>query len=609
MKQSFQQTLMPARLRAAIFLLLVFSLCSNALHAGTAADTVYRNGYIYTVDAKNSVQQALAVRDGKIVYVGSNSEVKSFIGKETKVIDLKGRMMMPGLVDGHMHPLQAGAQLVSCNLNYEALTIPQFQAKIQSCLDSTRQKEPDGWLEVENWFQQSMLPPGTEADRKTLDALNTKRPILVRTSFGHSTLANSRALEIAKIIATTPDPVAGKIAHDASGNPTGIFEDDAQALFNEFLPEMTDADRLKAAEASLDAMRKQGITTFLDADAAPEVIAAFTTLQKEGKLTARGHFAPEISPEEGKDPDKAVASLLEIVRKYDQGAITVQPGITVRNAKLYMDGVISAPSFTGVMLAPYLKNAGTPEKPNWVDSGNKGPAPYFSAEVLERLLLKLATAGIEPHIHADGDGAVRYALDGYQAMRKQYPGAQIRAAMAHAEIVDPADFPRFAELDVIPVPSFQWAKPASDTIDGAKDYLGPARFKYLEPEGFLHEAGAKIAYGSDWPVDPLNEWFALKVGVTRTNDPSAGPKYAGRLGADPGLSRQTVVRAITINPSYELHQEEETGSLEIGKMADLIVIDRNLFKIPAEKIADIQVLLTVVGGKVVYQADTFQATD
>jgi len=278
----------------------------------------------------------------------------------------------------------------------------------------------------------------------------------------------------------------------------------------------------------------------------------------------------------------------------------------VRNAKLFMDGVITAPALTGVMLQPYLVNRGTDEQPDWVSSGNSGPAPYFAADVLRPLLLKLAAAGIDPHIHADGDGATRYALDGFEAMREQYPAERIRAAIAHVEIVDPADFARFGKLDVIPVPSFQWAKPAPDTIDGARDYLGPERFRYIEPEGFLHDAGARIAYGSDWPVDTLNVWFALKVGVTRTNAPDVMPRYSGRLGNDPGLDRQTVVRAITINSSYELHQEDQTGSLEVGKLADFIVLDRNLFEVPAEEIADIQVLLTVVGGATVYRSGGFE---
>ena len=590
---------------AVIFIWLMIVWCVQAIAAELPADTVYRNGKIYTVDAQNSTQESLAVRDGKIVYVGDDAGTGQFIGPETKVIDLGGRMMMPGLVDGHMHPLSGGMKILGCSLNYAALTIAQFQAKIQTCLDATRDKGPDDWLEVESWFQQNMLPAGTEVSREDLDMLQTQRPILVRSSFGHSTLANSRAMELANITADTPDPEAGKIAHNATGQPTGILEDSAQALFDHLLPETTDAEMLAAAQASLEAVRAQGITTFLDASADARTVAAYAALQREGKLTARAHFAMEITPEEGRKPEEAVAALVQVAREFDQGPVTVQPTITVRNAKLYMDGVITAPAFTGVMLEPYLVNQGTAEKPNWVSSGNTGPAPYFSAEVLKVLLLQLAAAGIDPHIHADGDGATRYALDGFQAMREKYPGESIRAAIAHDEIVDPADFPRFAKLDVIPVLSLQWGKPASDTIEGARDYLGPERFKYMEPQGFLHEAGARIAYGSDWPVDPLDEWFALKVGVTRANAPAAGPQYSGRLSDDPGLSRETAIRTITINSSYELHQEAETGSLEVGKLADLIVLDRNLFEIPAEEIADVQVLLTVVGGKVVYQSDAF----
>jgi predicted amidohydrolase YtcJ len=202
---------------------------------------------------------------------------------------------------------------------------------------------------------------------------------------------------------------------------------------------------------------------------------------------------------------------------------------------------------------------------------------------------------------------VHEGLDGIAALRRKFPDRDIRAAIAHDEIVDPADFPRYKQLDAIPVLSFQWEKQAPDTMEGAQEYLGPARFKYMEPAGFLQAAGARIAYGSDWPVDPLNEWFALKVGVTRTNAPQPDRKYAGRLSEDKGLSRKEVLRAITMNGSYELHQDRSTGSLEVGKLADLIVLDRNFFEIPAAEIADIKVLQTVVGGQVVYQADAFTA--
>jgi predicted amidohydrolase YtcJ len=579
----------------------------DAPAADPAADTVYRNGRIYTVDARDSTHEALAVRDGKIVYVGAEADLARLIGRETRVIDLGGRVLMPGLVDAHMHPLSGGLKLLACSLDYAALTVEQFRARIQACLDQTRDQEPDGWLEVESWFQQNMLPPGTALSRADLDALDTQRPILVHSSFGHSTLANGRAMQLANITSATADPEAGAIARDAAGQPTGIFEESAQGLFDGLLPETTAAQRLAAAQASLEALAAQGITTFLDASADPETVAAYAALQREGKLTARAHFAMEITPPEGRNPDQAVDALLRVARQYDQGPLTAQPTITVRGAKLYMDGVITAPAFTGVMLEPYWVNRGTAEQADWAPGASRGPEPYFAAEVLKTLLLQLAAAGIDTQIHADGDGATRYALDGFEAMREQFPGERIRAAIAHVEIVDPADFPRFGRLDVIPVPSFQWAKPAADTIEGARDYLGPARFKYMEPLGFLHEAGARVAYGSDWPVDPLNEWFGLKVGVTRTNAPDAGPHYAGRLGEDPGLSRESAVRAITANSSYALHGDAEIGSLEVGKLADLIVLDRDLFAIPAEEIADIRVLLTVVGGREVYRSAEFHS--
>jgi predicted amidohydrolase YtcJ len=208
-------------------------------------------------------------------------------------------------------------------------------------------------------------------------------------------------------------------------------------------------------------------------------------------------------------------------------------------------------------------------------------------------------------MHADGDRAVHEALDAIEALRKEFPESKIRAAIAHDEIVSPQDLPRYAQLGAIPVLSFQWEKPAPDTIEGARDYLGPDRFKYMEPAGYLASAGARIAYGSDWPVDRLDEWFALKVGVTRENSPQAGPQYAGRLSTDTGLPVARVIRAITADSAYELHAEHEVGSIEVGKLADLIVLDRNLTKIPPRELADVKVLLTVVGGKPVYAAKPY----
>ncbi len=576
-------------------LLLTSAICDAA---DPPADRAYRNGVIFTADAAHRSAQALAIRDGKIVYVGPDDGLNAAIGPSTELVDLRGGFLMPGLIDGHMHPLQAGTQLLKCGLDYASLTVAELQARVQKCLDESAKDEPDKWLEVVNWFQESMRPAGVTTSRATLDALKTKRPIIVRSSFGHTVLANTRALQLANINADTKDPLGGKIWRDASGDPTGVLEDAAFAVFESLLPQPTAADNVAAAEAALKAMRAQGITTFLDAVAADEDLAAFAAVRRSGGLTARAHFAPRIEPSRGGDPVGAVAGVVAAAKQYDEGAIARAPGITVRNAKLFLDGVIAAPALTGAVLEPYRMNA----KPNWVAGSSRGPAVYFTPPQLAAMLIELANAGIDPHMHADGDAAVRAALDGTEALRRALPRADVRPAIAHDEIVDPSDYPRFRELDVTPVLSFQWGKPAGDTL-GLVNYFGPERMKRLEPAGVLAAAGARIAFGSDWPVDPLDEWFALKVGVTRTNAPDAPSEYRGRLGDDPGLSRQAVLEAATINAAYELHQDAGTGSLEVGKFADLIVLDRNPLTIPAEDIAHVRVLETVVGGVSVYQAD------
>ncbi|MQA41209.1 amidohydrolase [Rugamonas aquatica] len=574
--------------------------------AAAPADTIYRNGYIYTVDAKDSVQQALAVRAGRIVYVGDNAGAKPLTGKKTKVIDLHGRMLMPGLIDGHMHPQSGGSRLLNCSLDYEALTVAQFQSRIQACIDKDKKSGADRWLVVVNWFQQGMLPDGVETTAATLDALKTERPVIVRSSFGHSALLNTKGVQLAGIKRDTPDPAGGKITRDAKGEATGLLEDAAQDMAMNLLPPLTVAENLAASKAALAAMRKQGITSFLDAYTDPETMTAFADLHKQGKLTARAHFAVLIDLDKGATPQSAVAELLKQQKQFDQGPTVVAPSMQVRHAKLFMDGVISAPAFTGTMLEPYLVNKGTADKPDWQPGASTGPASYFSPEALRTTLTELANARIDPHIHVDGDRAVRESLDAIEALRATPAGKAMRPALAHDEIVAPADYPRFAKLDVTPVLSFQWGKPAPDTVGALKDYMGPQRYAIVEPQALLLNAGARIAYGSDWPVDPLDEWFALKVGVTRTAAPNAGKEYEGTLGPQPGMPRAAVLRAITLNAAYTLRQEALTGSLEPGKLADMIVLDRNFFTIPAEDIANIKVLQTMVGGKIVYQAKSMR---
>ncbi len=226
--------------------------------AASPADAVYRHGVIYTADGQNRVAQSLAVRDGRIVFVGSDEAADALVDAHTRVVDLGGRAVLPGLVDGHMHPLDGGANLLKCSLDYAPLTVAQFQARIQACLDARAGQEPDQWLEVVNWFRYDMRPKGISVSRATLDALRTRRPILVEDSFGHSALANSRALALANYRANTPDPVGGRLEHDAAGELTGMLEDAAQEAMAALLPAATAADRLEAARPAATARRGGG---------------------------------------------------------------------------------------------------------------------------------------------------------------------------------------------------------------------------------------------------------------------------------------------------------------------------------------------------------------
>ena len=574
--------------------------------AAPAADTVLRGGFIYTVDSHDSVQQAIAIQSGRITYVGTEDGVRPYIGEQTKVIDLHGRMVMPGLVDAHNHTIAGGSQLLDCDLNYAPLTVAQFQEKIQACLEKTRATEPDGYLTVVGWYRQAMQPSGTQVTKADLDALKTSRPIIVRSTDGHTVLGNSRAMVLAKIIRETPDPHAGRIDRNGAGEATGIFEDTATGLIVKPMPAPTEADILKAAGAALEALGRDGETAFMMQGPSKPDIEVWSTLRKQQRLTARAYMAPDVNQDATSKPDLAVHRILDLKREFDSGPMTPRPNLWVRNSgEIFQDGVLQWPAQTASMLEPYLVNKGTADKPHWSPGPSRGPDPYIALPQLKALLLALANAGIDPEVHAIGDRAVRHTLDAYAYVREHLNGRDARLQIAHAELVDPSDVPRFKALDVIPDMGFQWAKPSFDSIDAAKDYLGPARFNRVEPEGILYQAGVRIAQGSDWPVDSLSNWFAMKVLITREG--TLGGKYSGPLGTGPGVPVKGAIRAFTINGAYALHSDQYFGSLEKDKLADLIVINQNLLQIPPGRIAETKVLLTMVGGKTVYQSPGFQS--
>ncbi len=579
------------------------------------ADVVLRHGYIYTVDGDDSVRESVAVRDGVLVYAGKDDGVQAYVGANTKVIELGGRMVMPGFVDAHLHSLAGGKALLGCDMQYAPLSAAQFKQKIQACLDAAADKEPDAWLEVANWDRQGMFAISGDPTKALLDELSTKRPILVTSTDFHTVLVNSRALALAGVVAATPDPAGGKFLRDGSNAPTGICEDEAGFVVRTAIPAESDADFLAQGRAALAALRQAGITSFMDAASGEPHHKTFSSLQTAGELTARAHLALTLSPEAARaSPAKTIADASLLAKRYDQGAAKANaPGINARILKIFGDGVVNAPADTGGLLAPYFGNVGSEAAPNWQPGGNTG-GDYYPPNVISPLLLEAAKSGLDVHVHATGDRTVRQVLDAVQAVRAQLPGADFRPAIAHAETVDPADYARFKSTDTMATMSFQWAQRAPYSIGETENHLGPARFARMEPFGSLRNAGARVVYGSDWPIDPLDEFLALKVGVTRSGDPanshsasSIADIFVGKINDDPALSRADALRAITMNSAYQLRMEKQVGSIEVGKFADLIILEGNFMTMPEAELARNKVLLTMVGGKVVMARDAFAA--
>ena len=600
-----------ALLSAAIALAAIVAGCGDG-EGYDPADVVLRGGKVVTMDGQRSIAQAVAVRNGRIAFVGSDADAAKRIGADTKVIELDGRMLMPGFVDAHLHSLAGGRALLLCDLAYAPLTRAQLAERLQACLDATPEAGPDTWLEAVNWDRQSTAALDADPTRALLDGLATTRPIAVTSSDFHSVLANSRAFALAGIGAATPDPAGGKFLRDGGGNPSGICEDAAGFQLKGAIPPDSEADQLKQGRTALAALREQGITTFMDAAAGEPHLRVFKALRDAGELTARVNLAINLDPATANSaPADAIAQAKALTAQADADGPVPAPGVHSRIVKVFLDGVVNAPADTGALLTPYLRNIGTEAAPQWVESTNLGEQ-YYTPASLQALMLATVDAGLDMHLHATGDRGVRTVLDAVAATRQARPGADFRPAIAHDETVAVADYGRFAALDVMATMSFQWAQRAPYSIGETESHLGAERFARMEPSGSLQLAGARMVHGSDWPIDPFDTFLALKIGVTRAGDPtnphsaaSFAPIFEGPINADPALSRDAVLAAITVNAAHQLRLEGQIGSIETGKFADLIVLERDFLTVPDEELGRNRVLLTMVGGQVVAAIEAF----
>jgi predicted amidohydrolase YtcJ len=540
-------------------------------------------------------KEAVAIASGRIVFVGSTKKARAYIGPDTKVLDLGGRMVMPGVIDGHFH----GTRPTDCSMGYQGGTIAQILARLQACLDAPDQaplKDGNTRFEARSFFAEAIEPPGTPLTRQDLDRLVTTRPVLVRNADGHKYWLNSRAIINAGLGKDTPDPVDGAIGRDASGEPNGFFADFDLPEWGDERP-VTDAMRLeRVARTQADANR-EGITSIFVPGGGESQIASWSELQKQGRLTVRADLGLSASFVRGNrdaaDLDRQIAEL-DAFRKQAQGLIAVNA------VKVYCDGVMEYPAQTAAMLAPYRVNAGTAAAPEWRPGPSRGPDP--SCSDARPGFVALDRAGWQIHVHAIGDRATRDALDNFDAALKANGAHDRRHTITHLQAIDPADIPRFGRLGVVASMSLHWARRDGYSENFTRGYISDDLYDHFYPAFDLWRTGAVVAGGSDYPVDPLRPFVQIETAITHTGEEGPGV-YPGPLApaeAIPDLL--AVIRMHTINAAYEMHHEQARGSLEVGRDADLIVIDQNLFKIPVTRISETRVLITMLGGKVVYDA-------
>ena len=557
---------MSVRLRLALVGGLGVAACSNP----EPADLVLLHGAVYPFAIDSARAEAVAVRHGVVVYVGDDRGARRLVGPGTTLQQLNGRMVLPAFHDTHMHP-RGGIGLTECTLD-DLATRDAVADSVRRCAVL----HPDlAWVRGRGW----QLPVFPEANprKEWLDAAVPDRPAFLSAADGHSAWVNSKALAIAGINRATKDPPGGRIERDAAtGEPTGTLRESAQDLVARHLPPRTQTEIQAGILRALAMANRFGITAIHEAAADPGLLEAYAALDSAGKLTARIVAAIETDPLAG--PGQ-VDSLRAWRARY-AGRQYFAP----RAAKIFADGVIEAK--TAALLAPYL------------DGTAKSGEPNLSPGAMDTLVAALDAAGFQVHIHAIGDRAVRMSLDAYAFARRHNGPRDARPIIAHLELIDPADIPRFAELGVIP--SFQplWAWADNYITDLTVPVLGPQRSRWLYPIGSVAKTGAHLAAGSDWSVSSMNPMEAIQVAVTRRSPTApSGPAWIPEETVDLG----TMLRAYTQGGAYAAGEEASNGTLEEGKAADLIVVDRDLYHIPVTDIHNGRVLLTLLDGRVVWR--------
>lgn len=551
---------------------------------GSAADLVFVNGAVYTVDAARTWAQAAAVREGKIVLVGTDDAVRDLLGPGTEVVDLAGRMLVPGFQDAHVHPVYGGIDMLQCDL-HDLSTREEYLAAIVEYAEA----QPDEpWILGGGWSQDA-FPRGCPS-KEDLDSVVPDRPVYLPNRDGHSIWVNSRALAIGGITSDTPDPADGRIERTPDGEPQGTLHEGASQLVAAHQPATTGEQIAAGLLKGQAYMHSLGLTAWQDAivmRSGPQPnYDAYLAAASSGELTARVVGALWWERSQG------LEQIDELVAMRESG---VAGRFAATSVKIMQDGVCE--NFTAAVLEPYLDGDGHATE-------NRGIS-FVEPELLKEAVTRLDALGFQVHFHALAERAVREALDAIEAARRANGMNDLRHHLAHLQVVHPDDLPRFRALGAVANAQPLWAAHEAQMDELTIPFLGEPRWRWQYPFASLAAHGATLAMGSDWSVSTPNPLEEIHVAVNRAMPPDYPHRVEETAPFLPQerLDLATALAGFTIGSAYVNHLDAETGSIEAGKHADLAVIDRNLFAHPVEEIASARCLQTYVGGERVYAAD------
>jgi predicted amidohydrolase YtcJ len=552
------------KIRFAILAILVIG-CAAVAEDKPAADLIVTNAKLYTVDKSHPRAEAVAVIGTRIVAVGTAAEIDAWRGPGTKVIDARGRLVLPGFNDAHVHFISGGLQLDSVQLN-DAESPEEFARRIGNFAKRTPKGE---WITGGDWDEEKWNPPHLPA-KELIDSATPDTPVFVNRYDGHESLANSAALKLAGVTAKTPDPPGGTIVRDAQGNPTGVLKDAAQGYVWKVAPPLSHEPRLRAAQRALAYAARLGVTSLQDMGPDREDVAVYSELAERGELSSRIYAVPPIA---------RVDDQVKVGLRHAWGSDSLRLGAL----KAFADGSLG--STTAYFFEPYT------DAPNTRGLLNSEMIPL--SKMRDRMM-KGDAAGLQLCVHAIGDAAISQILDFYAELEKAHGAADRRWRIEHSQHVAPKDFDRYAQLHVIAS-----VQPYHAIDDGrwAERRIGPERIKTTYAFCTFLDKGVRLALGTDWTVAPLNPMLTLYAAVTRATLDGKNPN--GWV-PEQKLKLAEAIEAYTMGSAFAEFQESQKGSLTPGKLADIVIVSDDLFAIDPKHIRDVQVDATIVGGRVVW---------